>query len=84
MRQFWAAVGTSAPQPIGALIAFLAVEEVSGLLPFSFSFAAGAMLALIVVEMLPKAYVGRRPVGASAGLLLGAAVMLSLSYVFGV
>ena len=57
-RQFWAAVGTSAPQPVGALIAFLAVEEVSGLLPFSFAFAAGAMLALIVVEMLPRAYSG--------------------------
>ena len=35
-RQFWAAVGTSAPQPVGALVAFLAVEQVSGLLPFSF------------------------------------------------
>jgi ZIP family zinc transporter len=45
-RQFWAAVATSAPQPIGALIAFVAVEEVSGLLPLSFAFAAGAMLAL--------------------------------------
>ena len=25
-RQFWAAVATSAPQPVGALIAFVAVE----------------------------------------------------------
>ena len=57
-RQFWAAVGTSAPQPVGALIAFVAVEQISGLLPFSFAFAAGAMLALIVVEMLPQAYSG--------------------------
>lgn len=84
MRQFWAAVATSAPQPVGALIAFLAVEEVSGLLPLSFSFAAGAMLALIVAEMLPRAYAGRHPAGPSGGLLLGAAVMLALSYVLGV
>jgi ZIP family zinc transporter len=83
-RQFWAAVATSAPQPIGALIAFLAVEEVSGLLPFSFSFAAGAMLALIVVEMLPKAYAGQRLMGPSSGLCLGAAVMLTLAYALGV
>lgn len=84
MRQFWAAVGTSAPQPIGALIAFLAVEEVSGLLPFSFSFAAGAMLALIAAEMLPKAYAGRSLVGPSCGLGVGAATMLALSYALGV
>ena len=83
-RQFWAAVGTSAPQPVGALIAFLAVEEVSGLLPFSFAFAAGAMLALIVVEMLPKAYAGSRPLGPSAGIAVGAAVMLGLSFALGV
>lgn len=83
-RQFWAAVATSAPQPVGALIAFLAVEEVSGLLPFSFAFAAGAMLALIVVEMLPKAYAGARPLEPSVGVISGAAVMLGLSFVLGV
>jgi ZIP family zinc transporter len=82
-RQFWAAVATSAPQPLGALIAFLAVEEVGGLLPFSFAFAAGAMLALIAAELLPRAYGGPRRVGASAGLCLGAAVMLGLSYALG-
>lgn len=84
MRQFWAAVATSAPQPVGALLAFLAVEEVSGLLPFSFAFAAGAMLALIAVELLPKAYAGPRRAGPSAGLCLGAALMLALSYALGV
>ncbi len=83
-RQFWAAVGTSAPQPVGALIAFLAVEEVSGLLPFSFAFAAGAMLALIALEMAPKAYAGKRPWAASAGALAGAFVMLGLSFALGV
>jgi zinc transporter, ZIP family len=83
-RQFWVAVATSAPQPVGALIAFLAVEEVSGLLPFSFAFAAGAMLALIVVEMLPKAYAGSRPLGPSAGVAVGVAVMLGLSFALGV
>jgi ZIP family zinc transporter len=83
-RQFWAAVATSAPQPVGALIAFLAVEEVSGLLPLSFAFAAGAMLALIVVEMLPKAYAGPRPLDPSAGVAAGAALMLGLSFALGV
>jgi ZIP family zinc transporter len=83
-RQFWAAVGTSAPQPVGALIAFFAVEQVSGLLPFSFAFAAGAMLALIAIEMLPQAYSGPRRAEPSAGVAAGAAVMLGLSLLLGV
>jgi ZIP family zinc transporter len=83
-RQFWAAVGTSAPQPVGALVAFLLVESIESLLPFSFAFAAGAMLALIVVELLPSAYAGPNRLGASGGLALGTAVMLGLSFVLGV
>lgn len=83
-RQFWAAVGTSAPQPVGALIAFLLVDQIQSLLPFSFAFAAGAMLALIVVELLPKAYAGPALLGPSAGVVLGSAVMLGLSLALGV
>ena len=84
-RQFWAAVTTSAPQPVGALIAYLAVEEVGGLLPISFAFAAGAMLALIALEMLPSAYArkGAR-LQPSAGLVAGGLLMLVLSMVLGV
>lgn len=83
-RQFWAAVGTSAPQPVGAVIAYLAVEQVTALLPFSFAFAAGAMLSLIAVEMLPQAYGQRRPLGPSLGLLAGTLAMLGLDLLLGV
>ena len=83
-RQFWAAVGTSAPQPVGALVAFFLVEQIQALLPFSFALAAGAMLALIAVELLPKAYAGPRPLEPSAGLAAGAALMLGLSFALGV
>ncbi len=62
--QFWAAVGTSAPQPLGAVAAFLLVDEISGLLPFSFGFAAGAMLALVLVELVPQALLSRSYVAA--------------------
>lgn len=82
-RQFWAAVATSSPQPLGALIAFLAVEEVSGLLPVSFAFAAGAMLALIAVEILPSAYSTPQRRAPSASLVGGGALMLALTFILG-
>jgi ZIP family zinc transporter len=82
-RQFWAAVGTSAPQPLAAPIAYLAVDQVSALLPLSFAFAAGAMLALVAVEVLPEGLRAGR-VGALAGAAGGAAAMLALSAALGV
>lgn len=84
MRQFWAAVGTSAPQPVGALIAYLAVEQISSLLPISLAFAAGAMLSLIVVELLPSAYSVPGRLAPSAGVLGGGVLMLVLSLALGV
>ena len=63
-QQFWAAVLTSAPQPVMAVIAFVLVEQVASLLPISFAFAAGAMLALVAFELLPQAVAGRRRRGA--------------------
>lgn len=81
--QFWAAVGTSAPQPIGAVIAYLVTEEVRALLPFSFAFAAGAMLALVVFELMPDA-LRLGVAGAWAGAALGAAGMFALSLALGI
>ncbi|HYU61307.1 MAG TPA: ZIP family metal transporter [Solirubrobacterales bacterium] len=83
-QQFWAAVGTSAPQPVGAVIAYLAVEEVSSLLPVSFAFAAGAMLTLVVAEVVPEALSTGGWRSVAAGCTIGAAVMVALSLVLGV
>lgn len=83
-QQFWAAVLTSAPQPVGAVVAYLAVEQISGLLPFSFAFAAGAMLSLVVAELVPQAFARGGRTAAAAGTACGAALMLGLAAILGV
>jgi zinc transporter, ZIP family len=83
-QQFWAAVLTSVPQPIGAVLAYLAVEQVNGLLPFSFAFAAGAMLSLVLVDLVPAAFARGGRGAAAAGTLAGAAVMVVLAITLGV
>ncbi len=83
-QQFWAAVGTSAPQPVGAVVAYVAVQEVSALLPVSFAFAAGAMLALVAVEMIPESLRSGSWRTAAAGLAGGGALMLALAATLGV
>jgi zinc transporter, ZIP family len=83
-QQFWAAVLTSAPQPVGAVAAYLAVEQIEGVLAFSFAFAAGAMLSLVATELAPQAFARGGRIAATAGALAGAALMVLLALTLGV
>jgi ZIP family zinc transporter len=80
-QQVWGAILTSAPQVPGALVAWVAVEQISGLLPISFALAGGAMLALVVIDLLPDAWQHASHERVVAGTALGAAVMLAVGAV---
>ena len=54
-RMVAAAVFSSLPQPIGAVVAFVFVSWARAFLPFGFGFAAGAMVYLVVTEFVPEA-----------------------------
>jgi len=82
-RQVWAAIATSIPQPIGAVVAFVLVEEITALLPISFGFAAGAMLALVALEMAPQAWAQNRRL-ALVGVGFGTVGMVAFSLLLGV
>ena len=65
------------------MIAFLLVEQVSALLPVSFAFAGGAMLALVVISVFPDA-IRAHVRDAFIGLALGGGFMLAFSAALGV
>lgn len=83
-RMVGAAVFSSLPQPIGAVIAFAFVSWARAFLPFGFGFAAGAMIYLVLTEFIPEALSigagldggGRREL--VAGVVGGIASMLPL------
>jgi ZIP family zinc transporter len=54
-RMVGAAVASSLPQPVGAVVAFAFVEWAHAFLPFGFGFAAGAMVYLVFAEFVPEA-----------------------------
>jgi zinc transporter, ZIP family len=83
-QQFWAAVLTSAPQPVGAVLAYLLVQQINGLLPFSFAFAAGAMLCLVALELVPQTFRRGSRALSLAGTAAGALLMLALAALLGV
>jgi ZIP family zinc transporter len=86
-RMVAAAVFSSLPQPIGAVIAFVFVRWAQAFLPFGFGFAAGAMIYLVLAEFVPEALEigadlnggGRREL--AAGILGGVVLMLPLMLV---
>lgn len=71
-------VFSSLPQPLMAVPAFLLVETFRPALPYALGFAAGAMLLMVLLELLPGAYrEGRRPI---VGVLMSAAFFLMLLF----
>lgn len=77
----WRAAGwsvfSSLPQPLLAVPAFLFVEQFRPFLPVGLGFAAGAMVWMVTVELLPEAFEDAPP-GQVVGVAVASAVAMML------
>jgi zinc transporter ZupT len=76
VRCIWYSVLTSIPQPIVAVPAFLLVSVFQPLLPASLGFAGGAMIFLVISELLPESFATSSATEAAWGVTLGLVGML--------
>ena len=65
-------------EPIASLIAILLTYFISTILPFTLSFAAGAMIYVVVEELIPEANEGKHSNLATIGLSIGFVLMMIL------
>jgi ZIP family zinc transporter len=75
-------VFSSLPQPLMAVPAFVFVETFEPVLPFGLGFAAGAMLWMVSVELLPEAVREAPPRAVIAVGAVSAAAMVALQAAF--
>jgi len=74
-RMFWAAVATSLPQPVGAVIAYYFVVLATQFLGFGYGLAAGAMLYLVAEDIIPEGLEAGTDLANARAWLTGGAVV---------
>jgi zinc transporter, ZIP family len=77
-RSFWYGQLSGAVEPIAAVVGAAAVMLVQPLLPYALAFAAGAMVYVVVEEVIPESQHGQNTHIATIGAMLGFAVMMLL------
>lgn len=70
-------------EPIGAIITILLTNAVVPILPYLLSFAAGAMIYVVVEELIPESQAGEHSNIGTIGVALGFVVMMILDVALG-
>lgn len=70
-------------EPVAAVIGAIAVTVVTTLLPFALAFAAGAMIFVVVEEVVPESYASGNGDSSSMAIILGFVVMMCFDILLG-
>lgn len=87
LRSRWKAfaygAGSGIVEPLAGLITILMIDYVQPILPYFLSFSAGAMIYVVVEELIPESQSGSHSNVATIGVALGFALMMLLDVALG-
>ena len=79
---YWASM-SAIVEPIGAVLGVVAVMTMTAILPYALSFAAGAMIFVVVEELIPDSQNNGNTDVATLGLMVGFVLMMVLDVALG-
>lgn len=82
-KSFWYGQLSALVEPVAAVVGAAAVMLAAPLLPYALSFAAGAMIYVVVEELIPESHREGNVDLATVSLMLGFAVMMVLDVALG-
>lgn len=82
-KSFWYGQLSGVVEPIAGVLGALAVTMVAPLLPYALAFAAGAMIYVVVEEVIPESQREGNTDLATMGVMLGFAIMMALDVALG-
>ena len=83
LKAFWYGTLSGIVEPIGAVLTMLLTNLVVPVLPYFLSFAAGAMIYVVVEELIPESQTGEHSNIGTIGVAIGFAIMMILDVALG-
>lgn len=83
LKSFWYGQLSGVVEPIAGVIGAAAVILMRPILPYALAFAAGAMIFVVVEELVPESQMEKHSDIATMGAMLGFAVMMALDVALG-
>jgi len=83
LKSFWYGQLSGTVEPIAGLLGAAAVLLITPILPYALAFAAGAMIYVVVEELIPESQLESITDIATVGAMLGFAVMMTLDVALG-
>jgi ZIP family zinc transporter len=83
LKSFWYGQLSGVVEPVAGVIGAAAVILIKPILPYALSFAAGAMIYVVVEELIPESQLEKNTDVATMGAMGGFAVMMTLDVALG-
>ena len=83
LKSFWYGQLSGVVEPMAGVLGALAVILIKPLLPYALAFAAGAMIYVVVEELIPESQLEKNTDIATMGAMGGFAVMMTLDVALG-
>ena len=82
-ESFWWGQLSAMVEPLSAVIGAAAIVYMTPILPYALAFAAGAMIFVVVEELVPEAHRGKNGDIATMGVMIGFTIMMMLDVALG-